>query len=51
MRASPLSAEELRIERSRFGSLKFFDDDPVLPVVAHVVDVTDLSYADGQERR
>ena len=28
MRASPLSAEELRIERSRFGSLKFFDGGP-----------------------
>jgi len=31
--------------------LEFLDDDPVLPVVAHVVDVTDLSYANGKKCR
>jgi hypothetical protein len=50
-RAWPLPAEKLRIDRSRFGGLEFLDDDPVLPVVAHVVDVTDLSYADGKQCR
>jgi hypothetical protein len=50
-RAAPLPTEELRIERSSFGNLQFFDSDPVLPVVARVLDVADLSYANGQRRR
>ena len=50
-RASPLPAEELRIQRSRFGSFEFLDNDPVLPIVAHIVDIIELSYADGQKRR
>ena len=47
-RASPLAAQELRIQHAGFGSLKGFDYDPMLPVVAHVVDITDLLYASGQ---
>src|ERR1019366_9984055 len=38
-RAAPLTAEELEIEPVRFGGLNALDDDPMLPVVAHVVDI------------
>ena len=46
-RASPLPTKKLRVRHTRFGSLQFFDNDPVLPVIAHVIDVADLSYDDA----
>jgi hypothetical protein len=50
-RASPLTPEEPWIACSRFDAIQLLHHNPVLPVVAHVVDVTDLSYAVGQKRR
>src|SRR6266436_1464343 len=49
--ASPFTAEELGIQGSWIGRLEFFDDDAVLPVVAHVVDVHKVRYAVGHKRR
>jgi hypothetical protein len=49
-RASPLAAKEPRVSSSMFASHQLFDNNPVLPIVAHIIDVTHFPHALGQQR-
>ena len=49
--ASALPTQELRVWYSGLGGLQFFDNDPMLPIVAHVIDVTNFSHTLCQKRR
>jgi hypothetical protein len=44
-RTSAFTSQEARIHCTRFGSAGSFDDDPMFPVVAKIVDVVEFSYA------